>query len=127
VTVVFDSQADKEVADKPDFVVKFERAVVLAASLVDYFIREGAEVRLMTYGDDSGFGIGRIHSYTMLRQLAQLTPETNEDDLDHQLRTIFTPSPGAEEQFRVLITHSARRQIVTQSSHSTHVISFEEL
>ncbi len=127
VTIAFDAQVDKEIAGRPDFVAKFEKAVVLAASLVDYFIGEGAEVRLLTVGEDAGFGIGQMHCYAILRQLAQLAPETNEDLLDVQAEAMSAPSSGAEEQFRILITPSADGPVAHQSPRSTHVISFEAL
>jgi uncharacterized protein (DUF58 family) len=127
VTIALDAHVEKQSADHPQFDEKFERAVTLAASLVNYFISEGAEVRLLTGIDDSGFGLGQMHCYAMFRQLAQITPQMSEDGLGEQIKTMLSPSLGAEEQFRILITPSMRNRLVSQSLQSTHIISFDEL
>jgi uncharacterized protein (DUF58 family) len=125
VTIVFDTQVEGPVAAVPRFAEQFERAITLAATLINYFIEEGAEVRLVTAGEDSGFGIGKNHSYTMLRQLAQLTPEEGEDY--HRLEETFSARRIGSDQIRILITMAARESIVAPLPHSTHIISIEEL
>jgi uncharacterized protein (DUF58 family) len=127
VTVAFDARVESEIAGTTDFGEKFEKAVVLAASLIDYFISEGAEVRLLAGGEDSGFGIGGMHCYTMLRQLAQLAPQTDDDGGEERTGTLFAPSSGADEQLRVLITPSADSPVARHSPLLTQVITFDEL
>lgn len=127
LTIAFDAKVAKQIADRPGFVEKFERAITLAASLLDYFINEGAEVRLVTDSDDSGFGIGQIHCYTMLRQLAQLALRIEEETTDGGTETTVLLAPEADDQFRVLITPTAQSPSPNQPLHSAHVITFEEL
>jgi uncharacterized protein (DUF58 family) len=104
VLVIFDTQVDKALATAPEFAAKFERAVTLTASLVAYFGEEGAEVRLLTGSEDSGFGVGQPHRYAMLRQLAQLVPAESETDDDGRWVQVLAGLTSAEEQFKILIT-----------------------
>ncbi|MCI0662018.1 MAG: DUF58 domain-containing protein, partial [Acidobacteria bacterium] len=127
VTIAFDAQVEKELIDRPEFVDKFERAITLTATLLNYFITEGAEVRLLTGSEDSGFGIGQLHFYMMLRQLAPLAPETSESGLREKVKKMLTPLPGTEEQFRILIASAAQILLMPQLPHPAHHISFEEL
>jgi uncharacterized protein (DUF58 family) len=122
VTVVFDARVEKETASTPGFAAKFERAVTLAASLISHFIGEGAEVRLLAGSQDSGFGIGRAHSYRMFHQLARLAPIEDEDGADEP--ALASP-PG--NQYTVVIASAARNSSSNQPPHSTQLISFEEL
>jgi uncharacterized protein (DUF58 family) len=51
----------------------FDAAVGLTASLANFLIREGFEVRLATASGNTADGQGRSHLYTILRVLATLT------------------------------------------------------
>lgn len=125
VTIAFDPQVEESAADE-DFMEKFERAIILAASLLNHFINQGAEVRLLSAGHDSGFGIGSQHSYSMLRILAQLEPETYRTDSNNRPEELFTPLSAPDEQFRILI-RSATRETIGKGLPSPHLISIEEL
>jgi uncharacterized protein (DUF58 family) len=69
---------DDDVAAKPndDFRERFERAVLMAASLANHFILEQAEVALITIGEQHnvGSGSGQEHLYKILASLATLQP-----------------------------------------------------
>lgn len=99
VTIIFDSQVNDQLAAEPNFNQQFERAITFAASLVAYFLESGAEVRLLTAGEDSGFGTSQAHHFEMLRSLAQLSPkvladevENREDDWATALEILITPT-----------------------------------
>ncbi|MFY9557987.1 MAG: DUF58 domain-containing protein [Blastocatellia bacterium] len=59
-----------------DFQLRFERAVLMAASLANHFILERAEVELITTGDSLhvASGSGYEHLYKILASLATLQP-----------------------------------------------------
>lgn len=119
VTILFDAHAEKELASTPEFAEKFERGVTLAASLISHFVREGAETRLITSGNDSGFGLGRAHSYKMFYQLAQLAPATDADE-------IVLP-PHSDDQFRIVVASAARSSYWSHQADSIEFINFEEM
>ncbi len=127
VTIAFDPHVKKEIASSPEFIEKFERAVTFTASLIDYYNNEGAEVRLLTGIDDSGYGIGRMHCYAMLRLLAQLEPETNVDGMCGQVKKEFSSSPGGDDQLRILVTSAEAGLRNPHLSPSAYVVSIEEL
>ncbi len=112
VTLAFDRRVPGELHETPGFAVKFERAVSLTASLIDYFIRDGAEVRLLTDDCDSGYGMGRLHSYAMLRQLAPVEPlvvdgRVQEEPEDNVLETELSLQSPGQEQTVILIATGA--------------------
>jgi uncharacterized protein (DUF58 family) len=99
LTIVFDTTLPpasidgKQRGDKPDdrasggdqgeektpreiFEEKFERAVLMAASLANHFILERADVELITTNDDHNVaaGSGNDHLYRILRSLATISP-----------------------------------------------------
>ncbi|HET9532377.1 MAG TPA: DUF58 domain-containing protein, partial [Blastocatellia bacterium] len=75
LTIVFDT-ARPESADDDKFEAKFERAIVMAASLANHFILERADVELITPDDQRNVasGSGYEHLYKILRSLATLEP-----------------------------------------------------
>lgn len=70
VTVWFDIQAGVQTSAEDS--ERYERAISLTASLLEHFIAEGAEVRLLLGEQDLGYGSTRAHWYAMLRELARL-------------------------------------------------------
>ena len=74
ITLVLDT---RDLSDSgPDiFVQRFERGVVLVASLLNHFITERAEVRLMLGSDVGPYGEGLKHLYASLRRLAVVAPQ----------------------------------------------------
>jgi uncharacterized protein (DUF58 family) len=72
-------------ADANDFHERFERAVLMAASLANHFILERAEVELITTGEQQNVasGSGQEHLYKLLAALATLQPTESIDDGGH--------------------------------------------
>jgi len=135
VTIMFDARTEKELGPTPEFAEKFERGVMLAASLISHFARAGAETRLITVPitysmkgpttgiDDSGFGIGNAHSYKMFYQLARLAPAPAPDtDLgrDHEWAR-------SDERFLIVIASGAGASHLNQRAGSVEFINYEEL
>ncbi|HVG17994.1 MAG TPA: DUF58 domain-containing protein [Blastocatellia bacterium] len=107
LTIVFDTSLPpaasdgKPHADKPDergpgnpqdeektareiFDEKFEKAVVMAASLANHFILERADVELITTNDDHNVasGSGNDHLYKILRSLATIHPVAHQNAVE---------------------------------------------
>jgi len=74
--------ADAAAKPPDDFRERFERAVLMAASLANHFILERAEVELITIGEQHnvGSGAGQEHLYKILASLATLQPTDRVDD-----------------------------------------------
>ena len=72
-------------ADVDDFRERFERAVLMAASLANHFILERAEVELITTGEQQHVpsGSGQEHLYKILASLAIVQPTEPPDDSGH--------------------------------------------
>jgi uncharacterized protein (DUF58 family) len=74
----------KDSTGKPtdEFRERFERAVLMAASLANHFILERAEVELITIGEQHnvGAGAGQEHLYKILASLATLQPTELADE-----------------------------------------------
>jgi uncharacterized protein (DUF58 family) len=75
LTIVFDTARPNPSPDD-GFDAKFERAIVMAASLANHFILERSDVELITPGDERNVasGSGYEHLYRILRSLATLEP-----------------------------------------------------
>ena len=71
-----ESSADDAEGEDNAFQDRFERAVLMAASLANHFIMERAEVELITTGEkhDVASGSGYEHLYKILGSLATLEP-----------------------------------------------------
>jgi len=74
-------QSPDDAAQIAMFNDKFERAVLLAASLANHFIFERADVELITTGDEKDVpsGSGPDHLYRILNLLATLEPARKPD------------------------------------------------
>jgi uncharacterized protein (DUF58 family) len=83
---------------------RFERAVLMAASLANHFILERAEVELITTGEhhDVASGSGYEHLYKILGSLATLQP-AEPNDLDE------TPGKGTSRRAWSLLSWSRRK------------------
>ncbi len=108
----------------PDPGPRFEKAVTLAASLIAHFGAEGAQVRLITSREDSGFGSGLGHRLRIFRILAgvEQTTTTTSDELTDRI-----PALIADERFKILITPATRGSIPAHLWRSAHVIYFDDL
>lgn len=74
ITLVLDTR-DMSDAHPQHFAQRFERGVVQVASLLNHFITERAEVRLMLGSDVGPYGEGLKHLYASLRRLAVVAPQ----------------------------------------------------
>lgn len=74
ITLVFDTR-DLSDGKTAGFEPRFERGVVQIASLLNHFITERAEVRLMLGNDLGQYGDGLKHLYGCLRRLAVVKPQ----------------------------------------------------
>ncbi|HEU0172632.1 MAG TPA: DUF58 domain-containing protein [Blastocatellia bacterium] len=127
VTIIFDARIEKELASTPEFAEKFEQGVALAASLISHFFRAGVELRLITIPvtdsmageNDSGFGMGKAHSYKMFYQLARIAPAT-EADIGRD------PSPARfDDPFLIVIASASSPSHL--NARAAELITFEEL
>jgi uncharacterized protein (DUF58 family) len=76
------------------FVEKFERGILLAASLANHFIQERADVELITTGERQNVasGSGHGHLYKILNRLATLQPDRREPVDEEKRRRWFLPA-----------------------------------
>lgn len=103
LTIVFDTsvpasvinaQAERAASDGHDikakeaFQEKFEKAIVMAASLANHFVQERSEVQLITTDEKYNVrsGSGGEHLYKILRSLATLQPTLARKDEDDEQR-----------------------------------------
>ena len=117
ITIVFDTRLPR--VGGGDLSERFERGVVQAASLINHFIDERAEVRLVI-GDDVGpFGSGTEQLYRCLRRLALVTPVDNdaaETELAHASRDVV------QHDYAILLTAAAPGSIPANVWRTSHVI-----
>jgi uncharacterized protein (DUF58 family) len=125
ITIVFDTR-DLSASDEAAFLVRFEAGIVQAASLLNHFIAERAEVRLML-GDDLGrYGGGLKHLYGSLRRLALVNPEKEAGSAG--LSTAVS-DPGSvkddnafDEDYAIVLTTAAPGSIPARIWRAAHVI-----
>ncbi|HJQ70557.1 MAG TPA: DUF58 domain-containing protein [Blastocatellia bacterium] len=132
LTIVFDTarppapeKADGQAEQNPgepeapkSFEERFERAVVMAASLANHFILERADVELITADErhNVASGNGYEHLYKILRSLATLQPTVPADGkaatgAKGKLRSLFkrAPKAGGEKREGEVERESARK------------------
>lgn len=125
VTIRLDTRMP-EGSDAKEFSKKFERGVVLAASLVAHFIKERAEVRLLLGEESAHYGTSQEHLYSCLRRLALVQPDaTSSSTKDSE-----PPAPESDEEFTpagegnyvILLTAAERGTIPSHIWRTSHVI-----
>ncbi len=123
ITIILDTQAPEDI-DEENFRIRFERGVVLTASLVKHFIEERAEVRIILGAERGGFGIGREHLYGALRRLALVQP----NPIYHARRPqppleagVFTETSAGGNYF-ILLTTAMPGSIPANIWRRSHVI-----
>ena len=87
------------------FEERFERAVVMAASLANHFILESADVELITADErhNVASGNGYEHLYKILRSLATLHPTVSADGrapAKGKIRSLFKRAPKPRDEKR---------------------------
>jgi len=119
VTIALDDGVVEESDPK-----KFEQAVTLVAGLITHFGKEGAEVRLITSSEDSGYGSGQRHQLHLLRILAGaqqvITAELEEI-------TVRIPALIADDRFKIVITPAERGSLPAPLWRTAHVIYFDDV
>jgi uncharacterized protein (DUF58 family) len=98
VTVAFDSHLPIEKKDA-EAEARFERGVSLAATLIDYYIGEGANVRLAVDGQGGNFANDKVHFYESLRRLSLVEPKL---EVEKEQQTIDL----RDSDFTILVTSS---------------------
>jgi uncharacterized protein (DUF58 family) len=124
LTIVFDTSRPE---NREGFEDKFERAIVMAASLAHHFILERADVELITPLPEYNVGSGRgiEHLYRILRSLALLQPDESAPGLKGLLGRV--PVLANERHFKVLLTSAPKGTIPANVWRSAHVIFIEDL
>lgn len=74
------------------FATRLEKAVTLAASLAFYFVEENYYVRLLTRNEQTAFGRGPDHLWTILEVLALLSPTKEEGTFNELLPELLSDS-----------------------------------
>jgi uncharacterized protein (DUF58 family) len=124
ITVILDPRAAND--DQTEkFAATFERGVTLASSLVNHFIEERAEVRLILGAESGKYGSGLEHLYDCLRRLALVTPEQTAVDFFSSIAKHETSSPSKRDiggDFAILLTAAAPGSIPSRVWRSSHVI-----
>jgi uncharacterized protein (DUF58 family) len=120
ITIVLDTRLPGSVAG--DFSERFERGVVQAASLINHFIDERAEVRLVL-GDDAGpFGSGTEQLYRCLRRLALVMPaEADEPESVSGMKSTMSRDV-VQHDYAILLTAASPGSIPANVWRTSHVI-----
>lgn len=125
ITIVLDTR-DLSELNEENFLPRFEAGVVQAASLLQHFVDERAEVRLMI-GDDLGrYGGGLKHLYACLRRLALVSPQEKNGDMD--LSTSVTDPTSVkddnafDEDYAIVLTTAPPGSIPPRIWRVSHVI-----
>ena len=126
VTIALDTRIPEN-SDAKEFKIKFERGVVLAASLVAHFIKERAEVRLLLGEERGRYGTEQEQLYSCLRRLALVQPNGNSPKVrDSEAEQPFESSeeftPAGEGNYVILLTAAERGTIPSQVWRTSHVI-----
>jgi uncharacterized protein (DUF58 family) len=125
ITIVLDTR-DLSDSDQENFLTRFEAGVVQAASLLQHFIDERAEVRLML-GDDLGrYGGGLKHLYECLRRLAVVGPQKQNGDAELSTSLgdpeSFKDDNQFDEDYAIVLTTAPPGSIPPRIWRASHVI-----
>lgn len=126
ITIVLDTRTVPD-SDPRIFAGRFERGVMHAASLLQHFIDERAEVRLMLGTETGRYGSGLEHLYECLRRLALITPqrETAGPDLFSsvlELENTKSSKPIFDDDYAIVLTPSPPGSIPARVWRTSHVI-----
>ena len=125
ITIVFDTRELTD-SDSENFAQRFEAGVVQTASLLNHFIEERAEVRLMLGGDLGKYGGGLKHLYECLRRLALIEPQ--KQDMDVEPSTSLNDPESVkdsnvfDEDYAIVLTTAPPGSIPARIWRASHVI-----
>jgi len=97
----------------------------LAASLVNHFIEERAEVRLLLGAEEEGYGSGLEHLHDCLRRLALVTPSDDAADFVSQISSMDAATnllAPIEGNYSILLTFAEPGSIPARLWRNSHVI-----
>lgn len=107
-TLILDDYYNQDI---DTFTESFERAVVLVASLAEYFSKQGSEIRLLTPKEQTNFGLGTEHLYKVLKILALMQP--NKETSNELSSKVLETKPlkelieiGENDDFKIVVTGS---------------------
>jgi uncharacterized protein (DUF58 family) len=128
ITIVLDTRLPIEQGEPLQGVPlreRFEKGVVHTASLLNHFIDERAEVRLVL-GDEVGpFGSGMEQLYRCLKRLALVTPiesaQTESLEIDSTMKTSVT-GEAVGHDYAILLTAASPGSIPANIWRTSHVI-----
>lgn len=100
----------------------FEHGVTQAASLVQHFIDERAEVRLILGNEAGRYGVGKEHLYDCLKRLALVKPHTDEEEKTKKLKSQDLDIALADGSFSILLTTAKPGTIPAHIWRTSHVI-----
>jgi uncharacterized protein (DUF58 family) len=112
------AEGEEQAAAANSFEQRFERAVVMAASLANHFILERADVELIAADDSHNVasGNGYEHLYKILRSLATLQPTVSSETkmatgVKNKVRSLFkrAPKPRDEKRAAAATDDAARK------------------
>lgn len=114
ITIVLDVQPS--VASE-NFLERFEKGVIYAASLIKHFIDERAEVRLILGNELGRYGSGLEHLYDCLRRLALILPPTHRSE-----KSSAYTEPNFDDDFSIVLTAAEPGSIPAKVWRTSHVI-----
>jgi uncharacterized protein (DUF58 family) len=110
-----DKSVDKQIEEN------FERGVTQAASLVQHFIDERAEVRLILGQESGHYGVGKEHLYDCLKRLALVKAEHDtKEKKDSKQQDVNIAL--ADDSFSILLTTAKPGTIPAHIWRTSHVI-----
>jgi uncharacterized protein (DUF58 family) len=128
VIIALDTKAVAGV-DEKESSARFERGVTVAASLVEHFITERAEVLLVIGGEQGRYGVGSEHLYTCLRRLASAAPAAEARGAEAAYPSaiwneVNVSAPAGDSNYVILLTTAAPGSIPANIWRTSHVIYF---
>ena len=117
-----DSKKREELQQEEFLEECFERGVTQAASLVQHFIEERAEVRVILGREAGRYGVGKEHLYECLKRLALVKPEYGEEMKEKISNLEDVDIALSDGSFSILLTTAKPGTIPTHIWRTSHVI-----
>jgi uncharacterized protein (DUF58 family) len=101
---------------------RFEKGVKMTASLISYFTREQAEIRLIIDDDEGEFGVGSRHLHESLKRLATVEATFVDDRNGKSSKTLDNIVDSEEKSHNFLITTASEADLAPEILRNTQVI-----
>lgn len=124
ITIVLDT---RDLSDSEgSFIPRFEAGIVQTASLLQHFVDERAEVRLMLGEDLGRYGGGLKHLYACLRRLALVSPQKENGEVELST-SVSDPASvkddnAFDEDYAIVLTTAPPGSIPARIWRASHVI-----